>query len=176
MSPRLILLFLAFCTSLLVHAQTKEIYTNPQFNQLTAHHKVLAILPFKAIVKLRPKQMEAMTADEIEKMHQDEGMAAQSAMESYFLGRKSDYKLKISFQPLITTNALLGKNGINEGNIETYTPQELCKFLGVDGIMNGLLSTDKPMSEGASLAMGLLVGYYGATNSGKCTINAFDGT
>lgn len=31
------------------------------------------------------------------------------------------------------------------------------------------------MSDGASLALGLVVGFYGRTNSGKCTINAFDG-
>jgi hypothetical protein len=31
------------------------------------------------------------------------------------------------------------------------------------------------MSDGASLAMGVLVGFYGATNSGKCNININDG-
>jgi hypothetical protein len=31
------------------------------------------------------------------------------------------------------------------------------------------------MSEGASVALGLLIGFYGPTNSGKCTINITDG-
>ena len=48
-------------------------------------------------------------------------------------------------------------------------------MLGVDGIMNGILSTEKPMSDGASVTLALLVGFGGATNSGKCTINTYDG-
>ncbi len=158
-----------------LNAQTKEIYTNPNFSKLTAEHKVLACLPWKAIVKLRPKQMQAMTPEQLNKLQSDEGMAAQSAMESYFLKAKENLKIRVSFQPIITTNALLAKNNITEKNIDSFTPQELCALLGVDGILNGLLATEKPMSDGAAVTMYLFVGFAGATNSGKCTINAYDG-
>ncbi len=49
-------------------------------------------------------------------------------------------------------------------------------MLQVDGVVTGTFETDKPMSEGASLALGLVVGVYGSTNSGKTVINIFDGT
>ncbi|MEY4930868.1 MAG: hypothetical protein RI909_1592, partial [Bacteroidota bacterium] len=42
-------------------AQTREIYVNRAFDELTKTHEKLAILPFKAIIKLRPREMERMT-------------------------------------------------------------------------------------------------------------------
>ena len=161
--------------SFIVYGQTKEIYTNSNFRQLTKDHKVVAFLPFKAIIKLRPKQLQSLAPGELEKLQTDEGIAAQSAMESYFLNRKGDLNLRISFQPLMTTNALLGRNNIDPQNIDKFTPQELCALLGVDAVMNGILSTEKPMSDGAAVALAIVVGFGGATNSGKCTINTYDG-
>jgi len=156
-------------------AQTREIYVNPAFDELTKTHEKLAILPFKAIIKLRPKEMERMTSEQFSQLQRDEGIAVQSAMLSYFLKRKEQHDFKISFQDMNTTNALLAKNNVNQSNIDTFTPKELAELLQVDGVVTGILMTDKPMSDGASLAMGLLVGFYGATNSGKCTININDG-
>src|SRR5690606_31004735 len=174
MKTLLATLCLAF--ALTGYSQTREIYVNPNFSSLAKDHKVLAILPFKAIVKLRPKQMKSITPEQLEQLQKDEGMAVQSALQSYFLKRKEQHGLRISFQDIGTTNALLAKKGINQSNIDTYTPQELCEILEVDALVTGLLSTDKPMSDGASAALGLLVGFYGSTNSGKCTININDGT
>ncbi len=163
--------FLIFFNS---YSQTKEIYVNPNFNELTRDHKVLAILPFKTIIKLRPKEMERMTPEQFEDLEENEGLSVQSALHSYFLKRKSQHDFKVSFQDIATTNALLTKKGIINANIDHYTPQELAKMLEVDGVISGILSTNKPMSDGAAAAMGILVGVYGPTNSGKCTININD--
>lgn len=156
-------------------AQNREIYTNPDFTTVAKDHKELAILPFKAIIKLRPKQMEKFTPEEFQKLQEDEGKGVQSALQSYFLKRKGQKGFTVSFQDINKTNALLAKNNISAENIDQYTAEELAKLLQVDGIVSGTLNTEKPMSEGASLALGLLVGYYGTTNSGKCTININDG-
>jgi hypothetical protein len=173
MKTNALLLFLTFfiCDS---YSQNREIYVNPQFAELTKDHKKLAILPFKAIVQLRPKQMEKMTPEQLAKLNEDEGLAVQSALQTYFLKRKGQHDFKVSFQDLGTTNAILAKNNINQGDLDTYTPKELAELLEVDGIITGSLSTDKPMSDGASVALGVLVGFYGTTNSGKCTININD--
>ena len=158
-----------------VYCQTKEIYVNPNFNSLTKDHQKLAILPFKTIIKLRPKQMEKMSPEQFNQLQKDEGIAVQSALLSYFLKRKTQHNFKITFQDLNTTNALLAKNNIAQENIERFTPKELAEILEVDAIITGILLSDKPMSDGASLAMGLLVGFYGSTNSGKCAISINDG-
>ncbi len=41
----------------------------------------------------------------------------------------------------------------------------------VDAVVMGEFETDKPMSEGASVALGLLVGFWGSTN--KAVLNLF---
>lgn len=56
MKKRLILSVILL-TSFLSYGQT-SLYENPQFDQIAADHKVIAILPFNASVKLRPKQMK----------------------------------------------------------------------------------------------------------------------
>jgi hypothetical protein len=172
---RPLIFFALLLMSVIAAAQTREIYVNPDFNRLAKDHKVVAILPFKAIVKLRPKEMERMTPEQFARLQKDEGLAVQSAMHSYFLKRKAQHDFPISFKDINTTNALLNKRNISQDELDKYTPQELAEILEVDAIITGLLVTDKPMSEGASLALGLLVGFYGATNSGKCTININDG-
>jgi hypothetical protein len=108
-------------------------------------------------------------------MQKDEGMAVQSALQTYFLKRKGQHNFEISFQDISTTNAQLAKNNIDPNQLEKYTPRELAEMLEVDAVITGILATDKPMSDGASLALGLVVGFYGPTNSGKCTININDG-
>ncbi|MBK6947133.1 MAG: hypothetical protein IPH16_02780 [Haliscomenobacter sp.] len=158
-----------------VYCQDREIYVHGEFAKIAKSHKMVAILPFKAVVKLRPKEMEKMTAEQMENLQRNEGLAVQSAMESYFLKRKEQHEIVIDFQSTTTTNALLSKNEIHAGNIDQYTPQELAKILEVDAVIGGLFFTDKPMSDGASLALGVLVGFYGSTNSGKCTININNG-
>lgn len=169
---------LSFLFSILVatasHGQTREIYVNDNFADLAKDHKLIAILPFKAIVKLRPKQMERMSPEQFERLQKDEGLAVQSAIHSYLLKRKEQNNLPIRFLDVMTTNALLAKGNVTQQNIDSFTPKELAEILNVDAVITGVLSTDKPMSEGASVALGLLVGFYGPTNSGKCTININD--
>ncbi|MFB9863042.1 hypothetical protein EFA69_03260 [Rufibacter immobilis] len=169
-------LLLALVFSLGASAQTKEIYTNPAFATLAKQHKVIAIIPFDAKIGLRPNQMKNMTPERMKEMEKNEGLAVQSALQTYFLKVSSKDDFTISFQDAATTNALLLKNNITTENIKSFTPAELSKVLGVDGIISGTFSTDKPMSDGASLALGLAVGFYGATNSGKTAINIHDGT
>jgi hypothetical protein len=168
-------LFLVVVMTTLSFAQSREIYVNPEFNAIAKDHKKIAILPFKTIVKLRPKQMEQMTLEQLAQMQKDEGMAVQSALQTYFLKRKGQHNFEISFQDISTTNAQLAKNNIDPNQLEKYTPRELAEMLEVDAVITGILATDKPMSDGASLALGLVVGFYGPTNSGKCTININDG-
>lgn len=170
-----LLVLLIVLISISARAQTREIYVNDNFRTLAANHKVVAILPFKTIIKLRPKQMEKMTTEQFQQLQKDEGLAVQSAIHSYLLKRKEQHGLAIRFLDISTTNALLAKGNVSQENIDTFTPKELAEMLQVDAVISGMLSTDKPMSEGASVALGVLVGFYGATNTGKCTININDG-
>ncbi|HLT07949.1 MAG TPA: hypothetical protein VK014_10510 [Cyclobacteriaceae bacterium] len=83
--------------------------------------------------------------------------------------RDKQQKLKIKVQDPNTTNALLRRNNITQRYMADYTPDELAEILGVDAVIMGTFETNKSMSEGASLALGMLVGFYGSTN--KAIIN-----
>jgi hypothetical protein len=51
----------------------------------------------------------------------------------------------------------------------------LATILGVDAVMQDRLNLEKPMSEGAAVAVGLLIGAWGNTNQVNTTINIHDG-
>ncbi len=157
-------------------AQTK-LYVHPQFDQLAQDHKTIAIVPFDAYVSLRPKQMKQITPEQLAEMQKGEGLAIQQSMFTWFLQRQKKGKLKLDVQDPKKTNALLQKNEISNPSI--LTPEELAAILGVDAVITGRFETDKPMSEGASIALGLLVGFWGQTNSATINMsvnNGLDGT
>jgi hypothetical protein len=158
-------------------AQT-HLYEHPKFEEITAQHKVIGILPFKTSITLRPKDMKSMTNEQIIKMEEDEGMSIQSAMYSWFLKREKRESLKVSVLDPITANAKLKRMGVTQSNFADYTPDELANILEVDAIIMGTFETNKPMSEGASVALGLLIGVYGPTNKAVINLsiyNAADG-
>jgi len=160
-----------------IYAQT-NLYEHPDFDQIAKSHEVISIIPFKTSITLRPKQMKDITPEQLDRMEKAEGESIQSAMYSWFLKRKKRGTLSISVQNPATTNAKLKKSGITSENFENYTPSELADILEVDAIIMGTYETNKPMSEGASVALGFLIGFWGTTNSATINMsiyNAADG-
>ncbi len=166
-------LLLSLLTSFLtfsVLAQT-HLYENPAFDKIAEEHQIIAVVPFDATVSLRPKQMKDISPEQLQRMEQSEGESVQMAMYSWFLKREKREELTVKVQDVNKTNALLKKNGITYGNLTEFTPKELARLLEVDAIVSGKFETSKPMSEGASLALGALVGFWGSTN--KAVLNMF---
>jgi hypothetical protein len=168
----------AFFAFSMVSAQT-NLYENPDFDEIAKGHKAIAVVPFKTQVKLRPKQMKEMTTEQLHKLEKAEGESIQTAMYSWFLKRKKRGKLlHIEVQDPKVTTALLKRNNIDYDNIDAYTPEELAKILEVDAVISGEYETNKPMSEGASVALGILIGFWGNTNTAVINMsvhNAADG-
>ncbi|HKJ42057.1 MAG TPA: hypothetical protein VKA27_08170 [Sunxiuqinia sp.] len=156
--------------SITLYAQT-HLYENPNFDEISKNHHVIAIMPFKTTVSLRPKQMKNIKPEQLNRMEKSEGESVQSAMYSWFLKRQKRGKLRVQVQDISTTNALLKRHNITYENMDEKTPAEIAKVLGVDAVISGKFETSKPMSEGASVALGLLVGFWGRTN--KATMNLF---
>ncbi len=161
-----------------IDAQT-NLYENPEFDEIAKTHKKIAVVPFKTQVSLRPKQMKDMTQEQLHRMERAEGEGIQTAMYSWFLKRKKRGKLQaIEVQDPKVTTALLKRNEIDYDNITEYTPQELAQLLEVDAVISGEFETNKPMSEGASAALGILIGFWGSTNNAVINMsvhNAADG-
>lgn len=177
MKINLLILFV-FTSLITINAQT-NLYVNPEFETIAQEHNIIAVVPFKTQVKLRPKQMKDMTTEQLHRLEKAEGESIQTAMYSWFLKRKKRGKLQsIEVQDPRTTTAILGRNDINYDNITNYTPQELAELLEVDAVISGEFETNKPMSEGASAALGILIGFWGSTNNAVINMsvhNAADG-
>lgn len=155
-------------------SQSKAVYVHPKFYSLAKDHKKLAVVPFNVQLGLRPKERASMTDEQFKEMQRNEGLAAQSALVSWFLKKQNAQNYEVQFQDVNTTNALLKKAGMDINDLSMYTPDELTKALGVDAVMGGMVKTSKPLSEGASIAMGALIGFYGSTNSGNISITLND--
>jgi hypothetical protein len=151
-------------TTLWGTAQTREIYTSPKFKDLAKEHKTLAVLPFRTTLQLRPAEVQKNGGPEgVRALELREGLGVQSALQSYLLKQKSDKDIVIDVQDIAKTNALLAKNEV--------TPEKL----GVDGVISGTFESSQPMSGGAAVAMFMVTGFSGATNTGKLAISINDG-
>ena len=169
----LLLFTLIIFSNNLIFSQT-NLFENPDFDEIAKNHKIIGVIPFKTSVTLRPKQMKDITPEQLDRMEKSEGESIQSAMHSWFLKRKKRGTLSVDVQNIETTNAKLKKAGVNIENYETFTPLELAKILEVDAIIMGTFETNKPMSQGASVALGLLIGFWGATNSATINLNIYN--
>ena len=170
--------FKLFITTLILvlgvsgYAQT-NLFEHPNFKEIAKEHKIIAILPFDAKVTLRPKQMKDITPDQLKDMEKGEGLSIQQSMYTWFLQRQKRGSLTVSVQDPKKTNAILSKNEMTD--LSTYTPEEIAKILEVDSVISGTFETDKPMSDGASIALGLVVGFWGSTNAATINMSVNNG-
>ena len=160
--------------SLLVACGPK-IYKSSEFDTAFAKHKTVAILPAEVTSRLRPNESKKVTEEQIQDMNEKTGYDIQDKMYSWFLRRSDKYKYTVTFQDITRTNSLLKGAGINYKDLPTKDRAEIAKILGVDAVLQDKSRMDKPMSEGASAAIGILFGVWGATNKVETTIDIHDG-
>jgi hypothetical protein len=168
------LLSLSFAVLLLASCGPK-IYQSASFDNALAKHKTVAILPADVSISLRPNQAKKTTAEQMEEMAMKTGYDIQDKMVSWFLRRSDKMQYTVSFQDVNKTNAKLKEAGVAYGELKDKDRADLAKILGVDAVIQGRMKMEKPMSEGAAVAVGLLVGAWGNTNNVETTININDG-
>lgn len=134
-----------------------KIFYSPDAQSLANNHKSVAILPPK--VSIAPNRKVDPAA--ILEQQKTESVNFQKEMYSWMLKRKMQGKILPEIQDLETTNAKLKNAGYPD---KTFTPEEMCQILGVDGTLGSNYSLSKPMSQGAAIVVGVLFGAWGATN------------
>lgn len=157
-----------FITSALF-AQTK-LYVHPDAKQYVSNTKTIAILPLDTSVKLRPKELKNFTQEQIVEMENAQSLSIQKAMYSWFLTRKKRGELLVDVQNPTVTNSLLKKAGIDALKAYEEMPQDICNLLGVEAIVTGNFSTNKPMSNAAALGLALF-GIGGATQNATANLD-----
>lgn len=160
-------LFLASCGP--------TIYKSASFDQALAKHKTVAILPAEVTIKLRPNEAKKMSADQVADLSQKTGLNFQDKMYGWLLRKSDKYHYTVTFQDINKTNALLKKANISYTDLASTDRAVLAKALGVDAVIQDNIRMEKPMSDGAAVAVGLLVGAWGNTNKVETTINIHDG-
>ncbi|HEY4875122.1 MAG TPA: hypothetical protein VIH86_06090 [Puia sp.] len=166
---------LSLCCIALLASCGPTIYKSQEFDGALARHKTVAILPAEVNMKLRPNEEKKMTADQFLDMEQKTGYDIQDKMYSWFLRRSEKYHYTVTFQDINKTNALLKQAGVNYGDLASKDRSELAKILGVDAVIQNRSQMEKPMSTGAAIAVGALIGFWGNTNHVTTTINIHDG-
>jgi hypothetical protein len=168
------LLVLAFF-SLMIAGCGPKIYTAANFSTALAKHRTVAILPAEVTMQLRPNQTKNLTQQQLDDMAMKTGYDIQEKMYGWFLRKGNKYHYTVNFQDVSRTNARLKEAGINYGDLKSTDRTKLAKVLGVDAVIQDRANMEKPMSEGAAVAVGLLVGAWGSTNKVQTTINIHDG-
>jgi len=148
-----------------------KIYTVQNAENYTRNHRTLAILPPKVSIPAQ-KNMSAAALRENEK---SSSLSFQQEMYIWMLKRSQQGKLNVEIQDVDETIALLNKIDYFDKAGGKMTPAELASALGVDAVLSSNYALSKPMSEGAAIAMGVLVGAWGPTAKTKVDLNLYDG-
>jgi hypothetical protein len=147
------------------------IYTAPGFERIKRDHEKVAIVPFSVEITMK-KLPKDMTQQQLEDQKKSNGYSMQSEIYSQLLRQASKGRnYTVEFQDVDKTNSLLKEAGIGYEDVRTTSREKLAQILGVDAIISGNMVQEKPMSDGAALAVGLLVGYWGTTNHVTATMN-----
>ncbi len=165
-------LFLAVILSM-TFAACATIYQNPELQAIRQRHRQVAVLPFDVTISTSrlPKDV---TVEMVKKLEEDEGFTTQSLFYSRFLKNSADFS--VTFQDVDRTNAILAKNRIGYQELRTALKEDLAKTLGVDAVISGKIQRERPMSEGAAIALGILIGFWGSTNKVNIDLTIHDGT
>ena len=105
-------LTIVFFFTSLSFSQTK-LYVHPNASTYSQNTQTIALLPLTVEVKLRPRKMKSLTAEQIVKMEKSESLDIQKGMHSWFLTRKKRGEFSKTIQSPMRTNALLKKAGID---------------------------------------------------------------
>jgi hypothetical protein len=160
-------IFLLVVAAFILQSCAKIFYA-PDARPLAQNQRIIAIAPPKVSIAPR-KNVDGAALIEQQKT---ESVNFQREMYSWMLKRKMQGTISVDIQDVETTIALLSKAGINEGKI--FTPDDMCRILGVDGILTSNYSLTKPMSEGAAIALGVIAGIWGPTNEATVSLSVHD--
>lgn len=158
---------LIFITYFLI-SNCAKIYYSPDATERASSHQIIAIAPPKVSIAA----MKKVDAETIKEQQKTESINFQKEMHSWLLKRKMQNRISVEIQNVETTNAKLRKAGYYDDN--PMSPSEICEALGVDGVITSNYSLTKPMSDGAAVALGVLVGVWGSTNNTTVTIEIHD--
>ena len=154
---------LALFPAFIIFACSHKNYVS-YFDQQTAHHKIVAVLPAEMI--FTGKQPENLTPEDIKRIEETESKNFQYALYNSIMryANSNKYYTRINLQDLVVTQKLLNDHGLSYKDIWTKDDKELTSLLGVDAVVRMHIREQRYMSDAASY--GISVGKQIVYNTG----------
>jgi hypothetical protein len=139
-----------FLAMILSAACSRRNYASSYFDQQTAGHKLIAVLPSEII--FTGKQPRELTPAQIDSLEVMESRAFQQALYSNILeyANSRRYFMYVGVQDINTTLGLLEKNGVAIRSSWRMDDRKLAEMLGVDAIVRMQITQKRYMSDYAS--------------------------
>ncbi len=164
---------LSFIVVAFVSTSCHKYYTNSNFDNATANHKTVAVLPANVI--LTGNQPKKMTAEDIAKQELAESTTFQQSLYNNILrhANSKKYETSIQVQPVEKTSELLKNSNITFRDVASTSDETLCKLLGVDAVVRLKVQKTRYMSGlvsfGADVLNDILFGNVGVFIPGTMT-------
>jgi hypothetical protein len=164
---------LTFIVLAFVTTSCHKYYTNSNFDNATANHKTVAVLPANVI--LTGNKPKKMTADDIAKQEAAESLSFQQSLYNNILrhANSKKYETNIQVQPIEKTSEILKNSNISFRDVASTSDETLCKLLGVDAIVRLKVQKTRYMSGlvsfGADVLNDILFGNVGVFIPGTMT-------
>ena len=140
---------------------SRKYYTNSYFDQQTAHHRVIAVLPAEMVFTgVQPKNLTPESIAQIEEQEsKDFQVALYNSILQYANSRK--YYTTVNLQDFSTTQRLLNENNISVRDAWHKSDLELTKILNVDAVVRMRVQKKRYMSDVASYGVDIArqIGY-----------------
>ena len=146
--------YLTVLTLLLFSCGTnKAIYQSPEFEQQTARHKTVAILPVY-LVQTGHLPKDVSEAD-VKAANEKLGYVFQESLQTFILKQtqKNRKGQMVSFQATQKTNALLKEQNLNVEGLYGKQPEEIARLLGVDAVIMTTMNHNKNFSDGVAYGL-----------------------
>lgn len=144
-----------------------QYYVSSYFEQQTAGHKIIAVLPAEMI--FTGKQPKELLPEDIAAIEEKESRAFQESLVNgifKYANTRREY-MSINVQDVNTTNKLLEEHNISIRDSWTANDKELAGILGVDAVVRMRIQKKRYMSELASYGIGVgrqIIGMIGRNN------------
>ena len=125
-------------------------YTATFFDQQTANHKLIAVLPSEIV--FTGKQPKELTPEQIARIEEDESIAFQRSLYGNILqyANSRRYYMSVGVQDISTTMNILNEKNISIRDSWKMDDKKLASLLGVDAIVRMQITQKRYMSDYAS--------------------------
>lgn len=144
---------IAFLTIIFLAACSHKNYVTSYFDQQTANHKLIAVLPAEMI--FTGTQPRDVSPEDIQKIEETESKMFQNYLFSSILryANTQKYYTAVGVQDISTTQKLLEDNSISIRDSWKEDDKKLAKVLGVDAVVRMRIQKKRYMSDLASFGV-----------------------